>query len=149
MSSSRPYPLTELVGLECRGPSRCFEWLMIQIGPLRVSRSRLGRVRTVGEWALHVECPVFVSCRHLIDPTIDDLLARQPPRSIEHIELDESGRLHIALSGDAVIDIVPDEDDEEEAWRIFRPDDRPLRHWVWRDRCLRLRERERRDPPSV
>jgi hypothetical protein len=125
--------------------------LWIQFGELRESLSPRGQLRTVGEWALHIQCPwrirqrtnlvvasgdfYYSSAGEPLDDwdspgnskfdvtaaTLEGELSASPP-SVTSIRIDEVGGFTIELTNDYRLDVFPDRSIlNTEHWRLFQP----------------------------
>ena len=143
--------LAPLRGLPLRALGRAGDLLWLAFGEMRESLSPLGKLRTIGEWALHLECPWRV-CQggHLIvasgdmyygpsDEALDDWDApgqsrcdaatallcdgfSTSPPSVTAIEVDEVGGFTLVLTNDYRVDVFPARSNaNSEHWRLFQP----------------------------
>jgi hypothetical protein len=143
--------LQPLVGLPLRCLGRAANLLWVHFGELRESLSPRGQLRTVGEWALHIQCPwrirqgtnvvvasgefCYGSAGEALDDwdkpgkskfdvtaaTLENEFSAFPP-SVTSIYIDEVGGFTIELTNDYRLDIFPDRSTSNtEHWRLFQP----------------------------
>src|SRR5262249_2875946 len=144
--------LQVLDGLPLRRLGRAADMLWAQFGELRPSVSPLGRARTVGEWALHVQCS-WRLCRpgqialayrdffydadghalahwdelgsslfDLLASRLNDEWANASPR-VASVSGDDVGGFSIRFSDAHRLDVFPCASGAQgEHWRLFRPD---------------------------
>jgi hypothetical protein len=125
--------------------------LWASFGELRDSLSPLGRMRTTGEWALHVQC-AWRLCRHghivlayrdfyynsdgdalddwddpgkshfdVTTTSLQKLFAQHPP-CVTSIAVDELGSITLSFTDDYKLDVFPDDSRLDcEHWRLFKP----------------------------
>ena len=124
-----------LIGLQIWGAARALDLQGFQFGePREVSVTvgpRKGSVKTVGEFALHLQCFWSLSRggQLLIDSSADNAVAsevvpkllEEKAHRVESVITDENGGVRIQLSGDLLLEARPFDGDTEESWRLFKP----------------------------
>ncbi len=141
--------LAPLVGLPLRCFGRAADLLWVHFGEFREIPDRKGGTRTVGEWALHVQCPWRITqppsiliahgdCFHAADSDepydwdavgesrfdrralpLNQEFESSPPRVVS-VAVDAVGGFTLQLDTGYFFDVSPD-DSTGEWWRIFRP----------------------------
>ncbi len=142
--------LTPLVGLPLRTIGRAADLLWLHFGEMHEVAARGGGVRTVGEWAIHVQCAwrlcqqgrIRVACqdyycspegevlkdwdvigKSLFDQQASSLRERfkMSPPKVTSYTVDDVGGFSMALSDDYRLDVFPDGSNHSEHWRLFTP----------------------------
>jgi hypothetical protein len=138
--------LTALMSLKISGWHRAADLAGFSFGSLRTIKDRAGRRKKVGEWTLHIQCPwritrgrwmligsadVFypptgktkVDYDWDLGPNLRDKKLRSLLRSrmlvVVQSRLGEGGSLRLELTGNHVLEIMPDTSLPTEKWRVF------------------------------
>jgi hypothetical protein len=140
-----------LAGKECWGWGRAADLASFQIGQQRTVIDDKGKTKTVGQFALHIQCPwrivqgekLIVASGDLYykpdesapgsdfnweplganrrDINLDRLFAAGEPLVIRDFRLGCAGFLRIELTKSFCIEIFPDASVDLEHWRLFQP----------------------------
>ena len=151
MNSSIQQALAPLVGLPLHSIGRAANMVWLHFGEMREVSVRGGGTKTVGDWAIHIQCPWRISRSGRIVIAYHDfyyspdggdledwdkLGASQfdsaatslrtefeaVPPVVASVQTDDVGGFSIRFSQDYQLDVFPDTSfDSSEHWRIFQP----------------------------
>ncbi|SMG45138.1 hypothetical protein [Paraburkholderia susongensis] len=130
--------LSVLRGLKLSGVNHAADMLTMGFGLLRQVTNFKGKVKYVGEWALHVQCTwqleragVVVATRddlcgpdekaHATANRLQEMLIERGTFIVESLTADETDGVVLTLSGDLRFIVIPDGIEEDEDWRFFAP----------------------------
>ena len=154
--------LTPVVGLPLRCIGRAANMLWLHFGEMRAVPAHGEGTKTVGQWAIHVQCPWRI-CRlgrivvayhdYYYSPEGDALedwdspgksrfdsmalglcseFETRPPE-VASVQPDDVGGFSLHFVTDYRLDVFPaDSDDSSEHWRVFQPGD-TSKHYVFRE----------------
>lgn len=130
--------LSVLVGLNVSGVGHAADMLTLQFGALREVTNLRGKVKQVGEWALHIQCKwqleragEIVATQddlagsdtdaHGATARLDELLLKHEPTSVKDVLAGEFGNVDIVLSRGLILRVTANGTADEEDWRFFAP----------------------------
>jgi hypothetical protein len=117
--------LAPLVGLPLWATHRAADLQSFQFGAQHTVTSRFGpnagSVRTVGDFALHVQCSWRIS--RADGSSVPDAEGWLRDRSylVESVAADATGGFRLTLADGFILEAVPDSSDHGELWRLFAP----------------------------
>jgi hypothetical protein len=164
--------LQALIGLPLLDVGRAADLEWFSFGNPRTVTTSRGKTKTVGEYALHVQCAwrirdsarIIVASRDRYEPAeaVEDTEnfdwdrpganlcdrkmgqfladAGEGSQTVTQVEADNVGSLRILLSTDVMIEVFPDdseEDEHSEYWRFFQPASEAKHLVVANGRCTR------------
>jgi len=154
--------LTPVVGLPLRCIGRAANMLWLHFGEMRIVPAHGGGTKTVGDWAIHVQCPWRISQLGRIviayhdfyyspdgdalddwdtlgKSRFDSVAARlctefeTTSPVVASADPDDVGGFSVRFSRDYRLDVFPaDSDDSSEHWRVFQPG-ATSKHFVFRE----------------
>jgi hypothetical protein len=130
--------LSVLCGLELSGVNHATDMLTLSFGPLRQVTNFKGVAKSVGAWALHVQCAWRLEeAGHAVATEADlrgpdekahasarclqGILLARGFSAVEAVTAHEAGGLDLLLSHGFLLTVVPDGVAGEEDWRFFVP----------------------------
>ncbi len=130
--------LSVLVGLNVSGIGHAADMLTLQFGALKQVTNLRGKVKQVGEWALHIQCKWRLehagevvltqndlagsdTDAHNATARLEERLVRHEPTSVQEILAGEFGNVSIVMSRGLTLHIVANGTADEEDWRFFAP----------------------------
>ena len=141
----------QLSGKRIWGWGRASDLTSFQFGPEREVTGTTGKSKTVGEYALHIQCPwritagenIVVGHREVyypvsgdepesdfdwgpmgsnrLDQSLDRIFKDERKLVVQAVEVGVGGYLRLYLSGDLSLEVFPDDSLAHEHWRLFRP----------------------------
>lgn len=125
-----------LVGLDLSGVNHAADMLTLGFGPLHPVTNFKGKLKYVGQWALHVQCAWRLEEAGRVVATEDDLrgpdeeahasadrlrtiLVEHGTVIVEAVLVNEGASLTLALSRGFRLTITPDGLEDKEDWRFF------------------------------
>lgn len=141
----------QFVGMECWGWGRAADLASFQIGQQRTVVDSRGKEKTVGQFALHIQCPwrivqgekLVVASGDLYyrpdgsaagpdfdweplgannrDVTLERLFSASERLVIQEYRLEFAGLLRIVFTNNVCLEVFPDASADREHWRLFQP----------------------------
>jgi hypothetical protein len=141
----------QLVGMKCWGWGRAADLASFQIGTQRTVIDHQGKAKTVGQFALHIQCSwrivqpgrVIVASGDLYytpdghapgpdfdweprganrrDVNLDHLFSDDQQLVVRDVKLECAGFLRIMFANNVCLEVFPDSSLDQEQWRLFQP----------------------------
>ena len=140
-----------LMGKQLWGWGRAADLISFQIGQERAVIDHRGQPKTVGEFALHIQCPWRITSNGKLlvgrgdlyypsdgsvsrqdfnwdvvganrcDVILDRLFDERGPLVIQKFELQSAAVLQVVLTHAICVEVFPDASADQEHWRLFEP----------------------------
>jgi len=120
--------LSVLIGLPLWAVGRAGSLEWFHFGGHHAVPDRRTQIKDVGDYALHIDCPWSLATSRYGEVIASDESSREVLAALDHLNLtcdeviaDEHGGFMLHFASGHCLDIVPDDDEAEEFWRLFEP----------------------------
>jgi transcriptional regulator with XRE-family HTH domain len=120
-------PLTSvrvLAGEELWGITSAADTICLQLGERRNLPARRGESRTVGAYALHIQCPCELISAGFTVSDLRKFVADYGPLPVQSVSEPSIGEIVLHFDANARLHVRPDPRSPDEQWHLFRPSER-------------------------